>query len=1684
MRGGIPALSLIFFTLITPTQKVIAQSESEAFLLPVEVLGAEGTIKSRTLTLDAELASKSERIWLQVNSLSYENKGSVKINDGSWYDLNHSSVDMQYQEKVRGGMAHGGFSTIRFSIPASGFTTGENTIYFRFNQSDGISIGYRVIRFNLLDENGLKLLDDSYFEEDDPNEWVGPYTDATSIDEGEDLWRNGSLWSNYLDPADEGFWYDAVLKPFQPIQATCADCHTQDGRDLELFSYSNESIIERAKFHNLSEEEGKKIASYIRSLSAEHDNVNRHGRPWNPPYQPGPQLKDKPIEYWAAGAGLDAVLDSDDELLDYMFPDGVTPEAVQAYFDSDRGEDRTILPLAVQMADWKRWLPMIHPKDAYTKGTFYTDGLTNGDLNPDKGYADFRTYMEGLPRKADGVTIDMASMNAAEVKEVQDAHVTFHRNFRHYFEQYGADRRHWRTTDGHGMLACADDISKEFAATSMARLMAVKNFEIMQEFNLQDQAPDYLLAEDNPTRRQWLHGKSSHNVFEIPSHFTGCLDGDCNTFLGQEERTGEYETTIWYELQGILAGGEGMQWWNGPVDYNYHPEFILSASNSSGNTEVLRYYHGIGTMYKTKTWSGDLTPNDGRGFRIRVQGPWYFFGKEGDTGSAHFHKWDPGYWPRLLDEVEPGLTKMVLDALIREFLDAVGKHDIASWTRWTPGNDKSNYLDPIAKSTVQDITGTVDNTEPLWADHTYWSIQMAIELGVECTLVDELIAWAQEAWPNIDWTFNNVAPTVTLKFNDNASLYRDLEYIDALASSPGDNPTYEWRVNGSVISNTDSRLSTADLSPGDVVSCTVTSNSPCVDNNQVTAEIGLPGDVKIQSRLNDGTWVDLDGTDACIDNTYEVRAELNIDPLVWLDATNIADGDEPADGDPVQSWYDRSGSGNNATVDDANIAPTYDADGLNGVPALEFGASGYSVLKLLDASQTNFYEDDWTVFIVHKTLTGTALSNTIGNKNGSTGDGWVYRTDMASTKSHVSVDDHRIYSNPLVLPISVVGIVTKKDNELSFYHNGTLQNSVTLAGTDVLNSGDHTYLGKIGFGSSDRYHKGHVGEVIIFDRAVLGDELEMIEGYLSHKWGLDDQLASTNNFKEYSPLALELTAPNGDQHVFSATKDSYSYQIAENSDYGNLKITPRYSDANYEVTINNPDEIGSIDDAVAFSVNGGADTVASTAHIVVGDELVLKPAYDLGLDYQWIAPDNQTFDVNTNVTWTGELGHSYEGTWTLKVIGSTCSSHTAETTLVLTVSAAAEEEAVEEETGEEQVEEGGTTEEGTGETGGGTEEGGGSEEGSTPGETGNGETGAGLPGVYQYGRVNITQNSSDAWTTVQFATAFAEPPVVVAGPLTYFGDEPATYRIKNVSTTGFDIQIDQWDYLSGTHSATENIYYMALSEGEHDLGGLKAEAGTVTAGTSWESVSLTSTFEATPVIFAARVTEAGPEATVEQIRNVTASSFEIKLTEESAGDQIHTDETVHYVAMAIGDGALGTIPIEAGRTAELVDENWHRENFSSTFNDTGVIAHLQTANGERVGALRQQKQADDNIRFVVQQELSVGAAVDLPFEEVGWLRIAEISEDEIILGTLPVLDAEWTLAVDIYPNPTQNTLNIEASQVIEKLEINDLSGKLMISIGSTDESMRLDVSQFNEGLYLLRIFLGNGSVVHTKMKKE
>ena len=246
--------------------------------LPVEVVGEKGTTSSVTVEIPTPLARQVRSLWIEIHGLSYADMVSVEINEGNWVSLNNDTVSVAEPGKSYGGIG-GGFPTLKVTLPLEegAVVGGTNIIRFRFDRTDGLASGFRVLAFNFLTSDSIKVLKPDAFKEEDPNTWTPPFRDSASLLAGQQLWQSATLTASGLQDAPR-------------IRAHCSDCHAYDGRDLKYFGYSNASIVARSRFHGLSTLQGQQIASYIRSLP-----VPSPGRPWNPPYQPSPGLDAQPV---------------------------------------------------------------------------------------------------------------------------------------------------------------------------------------------------------------------------------------------------------------------------------------------------------------------------------------------------------------------------------------------------------------------------------------------------------------------------------------------------------------------------------------------------------------------------------------------------------------------------------------------------------------------------------------------------------------------------------------------------------------------------------------------------------------------------------------------------------------------------------------------------------------------------------------------------------------------------------------------------------------------------------------------------------------------------------------------------------------------------------------------------------------------------------------------------------------------------------------------------------------------------------------------------------------------------------------------------------------------------------------------------------------------------------------------
>jgi hypothetical protein len=102
-----------------------------------------------------------------------------------------------------------------------------------------------------------------------------------------------------------------------------------------------------------------------------------------------------------------------------------------------------------------------------------------------------------------------------------------------------------------------------------------------------------------------------------------------------------------------------------------------------------------------------------------------------------------------------------------------------------------------------------------------------------------------------------------------------------------------------------------------------------------------------------------------------------------------------------------------------------------------------------------------------------------------------------------------------------------------------------------------------------------------------------------------------------------------------------------------------------------------------------------------------------------------------------------------------------------------------------------------------------------------------MPGEHDFGGIKALSARTTAtanWTTVSFPTPFEEAPVVFVNQLIAMTSYPTVVRIRNVTTTGFEVKIFKEEGVT-TVPGTETITYIALTPGTGVINNRKVIVG-------------------------------------------------------------------------------------------------------------------------------------------------------------------------------------------------------------------------------------------------------------------
>ncbi len=252
-----------------------------------------------------------------------------------------------------------------------------------------------------------------------------------------------------------------------------------------------------------------------------------------------------------------------------------------------------------------------------------------------------------------------------------------------------------------------------------------------------------------------------------------------------------------------------------------------------------------------------------------------------------------------------------------------------------------------------------------------------------------------------------------------------------------------------------------------------------------------------------------------------------------------------------------------------------------------------------------------------------------------------------------------------------------------------------------------------------------------------------------------------------------------------------------------------------------------------------------------------------------------------------------------------------------------------------------------------------------------------------------TVSINHEWGKVYFEKNFINPIVVASSP-TVNEPQPALVRIRNVDQEGFEIHIEEWDYLDGLHPF-ETVSYVVIEEGTYLLGNeMKIEAGKFSGSTSSEDILLQQTYGAIPVILTQVVTANEPDAVTSRVEGISQRSFKHMLQEQEITSKEHKAESINYIACEPGQGELPGIQYEIGTIVDSVTHDWFDINSQMDFSGQPFLfTGMLTNNDGDTAVLRHQTISQIVTQVKIEEEQSFDTEVTHDTEALGYFIFSQ-----------------------------------------------------------------------------------------------
>ncbi len=257
----------------------------------------------------------------------------------------------------------------------------------------------------------------------------------------------------------------------------------------------------------------------------------------------------------------------------------------------------------------------------------------------------------------------------------------------------------------------------------------------------------------------------------------------------------------------------------------------------------------------------------------------------------------------------------------------------------------------------------------------------------------------------------------------------------------------------------------------------------------------------------------------------------------------------------------------------------------------------------------------------------------------------------------------------------------------------------------------------------------------------------------------------------------------------------------------------------------------------------------------------------------------------------------------------------------------------------------------------------------------------------QLGETGWINSLTDQWQTIVLSRPYINP-VVIVSPLSFNDTTAATVRIRNVTSTSFDVQVDRWDYLPSSHGP-ETVSYFVVESGRHVLAdGSVLEAGIVGAvNQSFQRVGFSEPFAGQTVVLTQVAGNGTGSALTPRLTRVTQNEFDVRIQAQQFHGFVIPPQPVHWIGMTRSTNFSGTTDYQAGLDKRATHQIT-TSNFSQNFSQIPVLlASVQSYWDSDPVSVRISDLKSNKLQYFLQEEQSRDTETNHRGEVVAWLAI-------------------------------------------------------------------------------------------------